>query len=64
MTGKHLCRVCRRETESKWGVCHRPGVCNAARQRAIREAKQQEQQALNVKVAQTVAWALERSLDA
>jgi hypothetical protein len=64
MTGKHLCRVCRRETESKWGTCHRAGKCNAARQAAIREHKRQEQQTLNVKVAETIALALESTKDA
>jgi hypothetical protein len=31
------CRSCGRPCEGKWGFCHRPGPCNQARIRAIRE---------------------------
>jgi hypothetical protein len=56
------CGVCGRPTESKWNYCSRPGRCNAARQRAIREAKSRGDSELIVQATQLIADALEREL--
>jgi hypothetical protein len=40
------CGACGRECRSRWGYCWRPGPCNAARLKAIRQSKDDEIAAL------------------
>jgi hypothetical protein len=54
----NLCGVCRRETDSKWGFCYRPGPCNAARQRAIKQAHRRLVTDLQVEILELEVAAL------